>query len=363
MTKKYRDSDRVKALYNEFGWEAIDDRATYNYGGSLGGDQYGPGKKIDPAHYVTPEWTNVNRKTIPPIQYMTADQIRRSRGMLASVRELPPEQDSIWKYWNAYSCLGVFGVVMVTKEFFVTGGHDMFEAIMMWSIFGTVASFAGDWYAWWHTLLMQEAYDRQYFPLMRAVEKYNDKLEKINSKPNEKQLVSQMTKYREMVAEKVLNKTLGNRLGRSIESTVQRLEAKINEEQMTRKEAETQWKRAALQEAVDYFEDDRVRESFMRDALSQFCSGNTAALSNTTTTVNYETDIFSSRYASSLQNVKAEYLNDQRAKGTLSAVFLDEAERNSIQKTSQQKQEDYEQRVSEWAASHSPVNAPTPSFA
>ena len=61
---KYCDSDRVKALYNEFGWEAIDDRATYNYGGSLGGNQYGEGKKLDPSHYVTPEWTHVNRKAL-----------------------------------------------------------------------------------------------------------------------------------------------------------------------------------------------------------------------------------------------------------------------------------------------------------
>ena len=156
---------------------------------------------------------------------MTADQIRRSRGMLASVRELPPEQPSIWKYWNAYSCLGAFGAIMVSKEFFVTGGHDMFEAIMMWGIFGTVASFAGDWYAWWHTLLMQEAYDREYFPLIGAVKKYNAMLENINNKPNEKKLMFQMQKYREIMAEKVLSKTLGNRLGRCVESTIQKLEA------------------------------------------------------------------------------------------------------------------------------------------
>ena len=62
--QKFCDSDKIKAMYNEFGWEAIDDRATFNYGGSLGGDQYGPGKKLDPSHYVTPEWTNVNRKAL-----------------------------------------------------------------------------------------------------------------------------------------------------------------------------------------------------------------------------------------------------------------------------------------------------------
>lgn len=162
---------------------------------------------------------------IPPIQYMTADQIRRTRGSLASVRELPPETESIWKYWNGYSCLGVFGCIMITKEYFVTGGHDMFEAILLWSIFGTVAALASDWYAWWHTLLMQEAYDKEYFPLHKAVKAYNQKLETINSKPNEKRLMAQMQKYRENIAEKVLNKTLGNRLARIVDSTITKLEA------------------------------------------------------------------------------------------------------------------------------------------
>ena len=163
--------------------------------------------------------------SVPPIQYMTADQIRRARGSMASVRELPPEQPSIWKYWNFYSCLGGFSAIMLSKEFFVTGGHDMFEAILLWSIFGTVASVASDWYAWWHTLLMQESYDRKYFPLLRAVKKYNKMLENFNQKPNEKKLAMQMQAYREMVAEKVLDKTLGNRLGRIVESTVSKLEA------------------------------------------------------------------------------------------------------------------------------------------
>merc|ERR1711933_496760 len=111
-------------------------------------------------------------------------------------------------------------------------------------------------------------------------------------KPNEKKLMFQMQKYREIVAEKVLSKTLGNRLGRCVESTIQKLEAKVTEEQLVKKEAETNWKRTALSETVEYFENDAVRNDFMRDALSQFCSGNTAQLSNSTLTVNYETDLF-----------------------------------------------------------------------
>merc|ERR1712130_541202 len=140
---------------------------------------------------------------------------------------------------------------------------------------------------------MQEAYDREYFPIIKAVKKYNQMLENINSKPNEKKLALQMQAYREMVAEKVLDKTLGNRLGRIVESTVSKLEAKVSEESMVRKTAEDQWKRTALQESVDYFDDENVRREFMRDALAQFCAGDTAKIGMSASTVEYKSDIFS----------------------------------------------------------------------
>jgi len=358
--RKFCDSDKIKAMYNEFGWEPIDDRATFNYGGSLGGDQYGPGKKIDPSHYVTPEWTNVNRKAVPPIQYMTADQIRRSRGSMASLRELPPEEPSIWKYWNFYSCAGGFFAIAFSKEFMQSAGHNMFEGLLMWGIFGTIAALASDWYAWWHTLLMQESYDRKYFPLLQAVRKYNKMLENFHQKPNEKKLALQMQAYRELVAGKVLDKTLGNRLGRIVESTVNRLEAKISEEAMTRKAAEDQWKRAALQQTVDYFDDEAVRREFMRDALAQFCAADTARISNTASSVEYKSDIFGLQYQANFDAAKRKYLEDQRSKGTLSPVFMDATEKAA--KSASEKAEVYGQKVSEWAATHNAVNAPTPAF-
>ena len=131
---------------------------------------------------------------------------------------------------------------------------------------------------------------------------------------------------------------------------------------MLKKEAETNWKRTALNQSVEYFENEGVRAEFMKNALSQFCSGNTAQLSNATLTVNYETDLFSKQYAQNYDKAKEEYLNDQRAKGTLSAVFMDENERKAVYKSAAQKTQEYEQRVSQWAAAHNPVNAATPSF-
>jgi len=192
--------------------------------------------------------------------------------------------------------------------------------------------------------------------------KYNAMLENINNKPNEKRLMFQMQKYREILAEKVLSKTLGNRLGRSVESTIAKLEAKVTEESMLKKEAETNWRRQAMNESVEYFEEQSVRDEFMKNALAQFCSGNTAQLSNSTLTVEYETDLFSKQYAANYSKAKNDYLNDQKAKGTLNAVFMDESERKAAYKSASEKAQEYESKVSAWAAKHNPVAAPIPSF-
>merc|ERR1740129_1459699 len=253
-------------------------------------------------------------------------------------------------------------MIMLSKEFFVTGGHDMFEAILLWSIFGTVASVASDWYAWWHTLLMQEAYDRKYFPLLKAVQKYNAMLENVNQKPNEKRIMAQMQQYRELVAEKVLEKTLANRLGRITESTAAKLDAKLSEEAQTKKAAEDTWKRTAMTQTVDYFENGQVRADFMKDALAQFCAGDTAKISNSAQSTAFSTDIFAAQYKANFEGANQTYLSEQRAKGALSPVFMDEAERRAQFQSAADKAQEYERRVSEWAATHNAVNAASPSF-
>merc|ERR1712241_315995 len=115
-------------------------------------------------------------------------------------------------------------------------------------------------------------------------------------------------------------------------------------------------------ETEGYFENESVREDFMKNALAQFCSGNTAQLSNSTLTVEYETDLFSKQYAANYDKAKQDYLNDQKAKGTLNAVFLNESERKAAYKSASEKAQEYESKVSAWAAKHNPVAAPIPSF-
>merc|ERR1711994_1146375 len=152
------------------------------------------------------------------------------------------------------------------------------------------------------------------------------------------------------------------RMGRITESTIAKLDAKMSEEAQAKKAAEDAWKRTAMAQTVDYFEGDQVRKDFMRDALAQFCSGDTAKISNSAQSTAFETNVFSEQYKANFEGARQTYLSEQRAKGSLRPVFMDEAERRAQFQSAADKEQEYERRVNEWAQTHNAVNAPTPAF-
>jgi hypothetical protein len=359
--KKYSRSDRIKNLYNEFGFDTWDDRAQHTYG--LSDDQsllHGPGKKIDPDHYVPADPVIMNRKVIPPIQYMTAEQIRRSRGSFSNLREFPAEQPSIWKYWNGLSCLGVFTGLMIMKEWFVIGGHDFWDALLLWSIMGTVAAFLADYLAWWNALLSQESYDKEYYALLENVKRMNEKLTQLNEKPHEKAIFLKLIGHREILSEKVLQKSITNRISRVLETTQKQLENKVNEEASVKKDAETQWAREALGATYAYYDEESVKQQFTKDALERFLAPNFAKLSNEATAVTMDSTPVKTKYKELYEKSRQTYLTESERKGTLSPVFMDASRRKSL--SNAERASEYESRVSEWTQGRNAVNSPTPAF-
>ncbi|ETO32879.1 hypothetical protein RFI_04237 [Reticulomyxa filosa] len=161
--KKYRNTDEYNALWNEFGWEDQTDRrakknsffleckiAFIHYGTpNEEGAQFGRGKKINPSNYINGDlYSPVKRQPIPPVQFLTAEQVRRSRGSLANFRELPPETSSIWKTWNGHAVFATFLVLWLTKEQVVFTSHDVWEGVLTWSFFGVGMAIFADWFTW-----------------------------------------------------------------------------------------------------------------------------------------------------------------------------------------------------------------------
>jgi len=364
--KKYSQSDKIKSLYNEFGWENRDDRAFSTYGGGLSGTkdelQYGRGKKIDPSHYINPDFVNVSRQTIPPVQYLTPEQIRRSRGSLASFREVPPETKSIFKTWNPYVCLGTVYAVLLTKEYYVFMGHDMIDAILLWGVVGAMCSVVFDWFAWWNVLLQQEQYDKDYFALQENVKNVNQMLDTLHTRPNELLILPQLKLYRQHLSEKVLNKTTSNRVARLMDATLKKLQDKVSEEQSSRREAENTWKRLTLERTLKYFENEGVKNEFMKDALKQFSAGDNAKLGTASNNVTMQSNVFVEQYKKFYEEVKDEWLNDQKQRGSLSWIFVPENERQGKYSDPNQKFQEYNRRIQQWESTHNKVDVPAPSF-
>jgi len=253
--KSWNMSDRTKSLYNEFGWQNEDDRANYIYGNNNNEEElkYGPGNKIDPNHYINPDFVVTSRKSIAPIQYLNNDQIRNFRGYLSNYRMMIPEQPSLFKFWNGYSALAVFTSILVTKELYVVGLHDMIDALLTWSFFGICFSIGADWLSWANTLSIQENYDKEFFPLQYKIEYLNQIIEILNNKPNQQQLLSSLLIYRNLLAEKVLQKTLNNRVNTILDNTLSKLQEKLNEENNYKKQIENEWEQETKKKIKFFF--------------------------------------------------------------------------------------------------------------
>jgi len=366
--KKHSQSKEVKKLYNQYGWYDFDDRAFTTYGGGLSGEndelQYGRGKKIDPAQYINPDITTVSRKAISPIQYLTAEQVRRSRGTLSNMRELPPETPSIWKSWNMLTTGLVFGALCVAKEFFILGGHDMWDAILYWSIFGVAGSVIADNVAWMNALISQEHFDREFFLINERLQQINKSIEAIETKPDEKTVLLGMAAYRSSLSEKVLQRTLSNRVARLVDNANKKLNDKMGEEAQIKKDAESGWQRDALEQTLNYFDDSKVKQEFMKEAINAFCQPNVASLkASNTQGQSASVDLFKAKYDQFYQSSKATYLKDKKANGSLSWVFIDQNERSKLRMSEKDKESAFTKKIKEWEQSHNPVNAQIPSFA
>ena len=112
--------------------------------------------------------------------------------------------------------------------------------------------------------------------------------------------------YRDYLSEKVLHKTLQNQLLRNVDSTIAKLKQKISEEAAIKREAESQWKRDALQAALHHCESDKVKQDFTKQAIADFCKGDTAKIQGSTE-ITPNTSVFESAYQTNFANAQVSF--------------------------------------------------------
>ena len=155
-----------------------------------------------------------------------------------------------------------------------------------------------------HAIVSQESYDREYFMLNDKLQKINKEIEALASKPNERRLLLNLVAYRDNLAEKVLQRTLSNRVARLIDGATRKMNDKASAEQATRRDAENAWSREAMEKTMNYFDDQKIRDTFMADAVKQFCAPDAASLKQSSSTVNMKQDLFKTQYDKSYNAAK-----------------------------------------------------------
>jgi len=241
--EKFRNSDNFNRIYNEMGWEDHE-QVTKAYGVSSGGagerDGYGRGKKVNPANYVSPWFHTVGRITTPAVQHMSAAQVRHD-STLGSIMQLPPEEPSAMKFWNAYQVGGCVGLIFLSKEIFVVG-HDFWHALLIWFGFSFITAVCVDWWLWWYALRGQEFYDLKFFPLNNKVEAIYNMLAEMETKGAEKNIVLASQIYGDQLANRLAkHKMLAEKVRLAYEIQ-DKLQSQAANEALEVKEAEAKWK-------------------------------------------------------------------------------------------------------------------------
>ena len=78
---------------------------------------------------------------------LTPEQVRRTRGSLASWREMIPENPSILKYWSVLPALTAFSVIAFTKERLIIE-PNVIEQVGIFCTMCCIGAVVQDWWSW-----------------------------------------------------------------------------------------------------------------------------------------------------------------------------------------------------------------------
>lgn len=326
----HENSPKFDAIYNEYGWE---DHLPVTKGyptlgkGKNEARHYGRGNKINPAHYIGPEFQMVSRLTLPAIQHMPINLVR-NHGALRGYLELPPEEPSVFKFWNAYQISGMAAIVLVSKEIFMIE-HDIVHAMFFWGGLSAITALCIDWWMWWQALRSQEFYDRKFFPLNEKVEKLYQLLEDMEKKGSEKQIVLAAQVYGQKLSEQMLKHgMLAKKIDMAYELQDQ-MKLKASKEASEVNEAQGGWKRDSMAVTEKFFQDPKVGKDYMKSALANLAKGDNAMLRAATDAAGVTSTVFADKYNTNFNTTKDKYLKDQRAAGTLPWGFASDAEKKA----------------------------------
>jgi len=316
--KNYQPSERWKRAYNEYNWQN-DDNVTEVYG-SIGGPtsgelqrRYGRGNKIDVSHYINPRFFKHERVRLPS-PFIHPD-MRKRMGPLRNMLSLPPEEPSVFKFWNPYTMFGATALICVSKEWWLIG-HDFWHAIQFWICWCGIITVFVDWWYWYYALRGQELYDQTYFPLNEQTKVLFDQLNNLASRPAVGGIFALMKPYAMDLAQRSIDKSKRDKIAQANLSAAGKLETKLREEQSAKAAAGAVIKEKAFQDAMSGFSTPESKKKYMQLVLKMVAAK--AELKPGVNDVKADSSEFQTSYDSSYKAAETKFYKDQREAGTLS---------------------------------------------
>jgi len=347
--KTQRQSDRWRQAQNEFAvlgdYEDVDKAYPSGLSTSEQEKVFGRGNKIDPAHYVNPQFINVMRIYQRNLRITPRNQLQHTGTVVGRNRSMPPETASVFKTWNWWHMFMAVGIITVGKEWFILSSHDTHHFMMFYLFTGWAgASLVGTWY-WWRTLRMQEYYDQRFLPLQENVDNLFTLLDRLEKKPSLGLITRKYHAYIDSLRERLVTKRVMDTINLKRAQMADLLDKKYKEEQRELLEPPKQWQKSALTDTLKFFEDSAQTDKYFDAALAAL-SKNGAKLAGKESSTNPSTAV-QTKYDELRSKVEKEWYDVHKKANTLPWGFSDEATKKASALSEAQQKEIYNSKLNE----------------
>lgn len=290
---------------------------------TMGSDtSYGRGNKINPSHYVNPQYMPSYRIHVANDKITPRAQMR-NKGDLGAVMAVPPESPSLFKFWNFWHMFGATFIITVGKEWLILSSSDTHHYFMWYLVWGWIAGFAGEWFLWWKALRGQEYYDQRFFPLQENVDNLFTLLDRLEKKPDMGIVLGSYNAYIDTLRERLVTKRVTETVADKAAEVNEVLEAKFRQEQAGLDKPSKQWVTDALAETMTFFDNKAEQEKYMKAALAALKKDGGAKFGAAMN----KSNVVQAKYDASRKVAEDKWFKDQRAAGSLPWTHATDAEK------------------------------------
>jgi len=342
--KKQRQSSRYREAENQFGALGDYDDVDRVYP-TLGEKDttYGRGNLINPAHYMGPQFLTHSRIYVPN-EKITPRHMYRNQGEIGRMNALPPEPDSLFRFWNFWHMFGAMFVITVGKEILIFSSHDTHHFFMYYITTGWAGATFVDWFLWWKALRGQEFYDHRFFPLQENVDNLFKLLDRLEKKPDLGIVTKQYHSYLDDLRQRLVARKVTDSVAEKASSVLSQLESKATSEGIEAGKPQRQWVVSAMEKTMSHFDSDAQKQSYAKSAMAHFLKEG-AKLGEGQNPSNVVSTFYDKTYA----QVEKQWFADHRKNGTLPWTHATEAEKKAGKLSAADQKSVYDAQIASFA--------------